>query len=123
MLGGKGRVSILLENRDYQPGVQGSIAHVTGDAQLLNEVLFRLSVRRGSFPMDRSLGSQMWRLRGAKPSEWPALARQYAVQALEALEDVAVTDAHVTDQGDQLLIRVDLERQGQQFSVELEDGT
>ena len=113
-------MSILLKDRDYQPDGSGSVAAVEGMEAVLADVLFRLSARRGSFPLMPQLGSQMHRLRWEKPSARTALARQYAVEALSELEEIAVTDAAVTPVGDQLHIRVDLLWQGQALAVELE---
>lgn len=114
-------MSILLKNKDYAPDGGGSVTAVEGGEAILCDVLFRLNARRGSFPLMPQFGSRMYRLRGEKPSARTALARQYAVEALSDLEDVAVTDAAVSVSGDRLLIRVDLLWQGQALSVELED--
>lgn len=114
-------MSILLKNKDYAPDGGGSVTAVEGGEAILCDVLFRLNARRGCFPLMPEFGSRMYRLRGEKPSARTALARQYAVEALSDLEDVAVTDAAVSVNGDRLLIRVDLLWQGQALSVELED--
>lgn len=113
-------MSILLKGRDYVPNGEGSVVCAQGGDAVLCDVLFRLSVRRGSFPLQPELGSRMYRLRHERPSARTALARQYAVEALRELEEVAVTDADVSVSGDRLLIRVELLWQGQALAVELE---
>ena len=112
-------MSLLLKNRDYTSDGRGSVASVSGGEALLNEVLFRLSARRGAFPLMPELGSRLYLLRSEKPSAWGALAGQYAAEALSDL-DVTVTGAGVTAEGDRLHIRVDLTWQGETLTVELE---
>ena len=113
-------MSILMKERDYVPDGAGSVSSARGGEAVISDVLFRLSARRGGFALMPGFGSRMYRLRSEKPSARTALARQYAVEALSDLEDVAVTDAAVSVSGDKLLIRVDLAWQGQALAVELE---
>ena len=110
-------MSLLLKDRDYAADGNGGVAAVQGGEALLNEVLFRLTVRRGSFPFLPGLGSQMDRLRREKPSSWQVLVRQFAVEALSDLTDVAVTGASVRREGDALMVAVRLLWQGEQMSV------
>ena len=109
-------MSLLLRERDYVADGNGGVAVVGDGEALLNEVLFRLAARRGSFPFLPELGSRMDRLRREKPSAWEALARQFAVEALDGL-DVAVTDAEVRQERDALTVTVKLLWQGEQLSV------
>lgn len=113
-------MSILLEQRDYVPDGMGGVTALSGSGAILNDVLFRLSARRGGFALLPEFGSRMYRLREEKPSARTALARQYAVEALSGMEDVTVTDAAVTVSGGTLHIRVELLWQGQALAVELE---
>ena len=112
-------MSLLLKNRDYISDDRGSVASVSGGEALLNEVLFRLTARRGGFPLMPELGSRLHLLRNEKPSERGTLAARYAAEALSGL-DVAVTGAAVTAAGDGLHIRVDLTWQGETLTVEVE---
>lgn len=114
-------MSILLENRDYVPDGTGSVRSVEGAEAVLSEALFRLTARRGGFAPLPELGSRMYLLRNEKPSRRPALARQYAAEALAGLDEVSVTDAAVTAGGGAVHIRVELAWQGQPLTVELED--
>ena len=61
-------------------------------------------------------------LPSAKPSQRAALARQYAAEALADLTGVTVENARVTPTETGLNIRVDLIRQGEALSVELEES-
>lgn len=113
-------MSLLLKNRDYTADGKGSVVTLSGAEALLGEVLFRLSARRGAFPLLPELGSRMHLLRKEKPGSWETLARQYAAEALAGLEGVTVTGASVTAVGDRLNVLVSLDRQGETVTVELE---
>lgn len=110
-------MSLLLKDRDYVADGNGGVAVVQGGEALLNEVLFRLTVRRGSFPFLPELGSRMGELRREKPSAWEALARQFAVEALDGLENVTVTGASVRRERDALAVSVELLWQGELLSA------
>lgn len=113
-------MSILLENRDYVADGTGGVRSVKGAEAVLSEALFRLTARRGGFPPLPELGSRMYLLRSEKPSRRPALARQYAAEALAGMDEVTVADASVADLGDVLRVRVELTWEGQPLTVELE---
>lgn len=102
-------MSLRLEERDYAlDGNGGVAAEVDDGAALLNEVLFRLTARRGSFPFLPELGSRMYQLRREKPSAWESLAGQYAAEALAGLTDVTVTGARVSRTEGGLSVAVEL---------------
>ena len=110
-------MSLLLKNRDYAADGNGGVAVVRDGEELVGEVLFRLAARRGSFPFLPGLGSRMHRLRREKPSAWESLAQQYAVEALDGLDGVAVTGARVSREGDLLAVTVQLLWQGTGLSA------
>ena len=110
-------MALLMKQGDYAADGNGGVAAAQGGDELICEVLFRLTARRGSFPFLPGLGSRMGRLRREKPSAWDSLARQFAVEALDELEDVTVTGARVRQERDALLVSVDLLWQGQALSV------
>ena len=110
-------MSLLLRNRDYADDGNGGVAVVQDGDELLGEVLFRLAVRRESFPFLPDLGSRMHLLRRVKPSERDNLTLQYAVEALEDLTEVTVTGASVQQEGDALWVSVELLWQGTRLAV------
>ena len=110
-------MSLLLKDRDYVADGNGGVLVVRDGEALLNEVLFRLTARRGSFPFLPGLGSRMDRLRREKASAWDQLALQFAVEALDDLDGVTVTGAAVRQEGDLLWVAVGLLWQGEQLSV------
>ena len=110
-------MSLLLKDRDYVADGNGGVTVVRDGEALLNEVLFRLTARRGSFPFLPKLGSRMHLLRREKPTVWEGLAKQFAVEALDGLADVTVTGAAVRQEGDALWVTVELLWQGTALSV------
>lgn len=112
-------MSLLLKQRDYVADGNGGVAAVQGGEALLNEVLFRLTVRRGSFPFLPGLGSRMYQLRREKPSAWETLAQQFAVEALAEQDGVTVTGAKVREEAGILAAEVSLLWQGVQLPVQV----
>ena len=122
-------MSLLLKNRDYAADGNGGVTVVRDGDELISEVLFRLTARRGSFPFlpelggrvrvdgGGALGSRMYRLRREKPSGWDSLALQFAVEALAGLADVTVTGARVGQEEDTLTVGVELLWQGERLWV------
>lgn len=110
-------MSLLLKERDYAADGNGGITVVRDGDALVNEVLFRLTARRGSFPFLPSLGSRMEQLRREKPSAWESLARQFAVEALAGLDGVTVTGAAVRRERDALMVTVAVLWQNTSLSV------
>ncbi len=109
-------MSLRLVNRDYAADGGGLISDSGGEA-LLDEVLFRLAVRRGSFPFLSDLGSRMYLLRREKPSAWADLAAQYAAEALADLTGLTVSGAAVARQGDNLTAVLSLLWRGEELTV------
>lgn len=110
-------MSLLLKDKDYAADGNGGVTVVKDGEALVNEVLFRLTMRRGSFPFLPELGSRMDGLRRERPSGWEAMARQFAAEALAGLTDVTVTGAAVRQERDALMVTVELLWQGDRLSV------
>jgi hypothetical protein len=84
---------------DYVPDGAGGFVRQTGSEELLSLALFRLTCRRGRFPLLPELGSLLYTLDREKPSSQAMTAQQYAQQALDDL-GLEVTSAQVTAQKD-----------------------
>lgn len=112
-------MGLLIKDRDYVKAGD-SVTSVSGGEGLVNEVLFRLTARRGSYPLMPELGSRLYLLRREKPSDWQSLACQYAAEALKELSDLTVLRAGVTRSDDGLWVTVELEWRGELLSVECE---
>lgn len=76
-------MELRLRNGDYVPDGVGGLLRVEGREALLQRVLFKLTVRRGSFPFLPELGSRLHQLGKISPAQRQAAAAQYAAEALE----------------------------------------
>ena len=83
---------------DYVANGAGGQVGLTGEEALLQRVLFRLTTRRGMFPLLPELGSRLWLLGRERGSGRLSAAREYVAEALAA-EDVAVETVTLTDAG------------------------
>ncbi len=83
-------MALILRDGDYVPDGSGGFVTARGSQELLERVLWKLSVRRGSFPFLPELGSRLHLLCRAPEREREALAEQYVKEAL-ADEDLTVT--------------------------------
>ena len=88
-------MELMVRGGDYLPDGRGGFRRAEGDDELLQRVLWKLSVRRGSFPFLPELGSRLYLLGREKPSLRQALARQYAAEALADEEGLSVTGAEL----------------------------
>lgn len=108
-----------LINGDYVPDGLGGIQRCRGADALLQRVLFRLTARRGQFPLLPKLGSRLYLLGKESPAQRLSAARQYAAEAL-AEEEVSVTDVELSPLGEgHMEIRVFLEYRGNDLAVTL----
>ena len=91
-------MELQLKNGDYVPDGRGGAVRLTGDAALLQRVLFRLSARRGGLSMLPELGSRLYLLGRERPEARLSAARQYAAEAVQP-EGLTVEDVCLTDRG------------------------
>ncbi len=83
-------MELKIKDGDYAADGYGGLERVSGSGELLQRVLFRLRVRRGSFPFLPTLGSRLHQL-GAQPrAQREAAAHAYVAEALSEEEDLVV---------------------------------
>ncbi len=82
-------MALILRDGDFVPDGKGGFLRCSGSREVLERVLWKLSVRRGSFPFLPTLGSRLHLLGRFPERERRALAEQYVKEAL-ADEDVTV---------------------------------
>ena len=114
-------MELFLQDGDYLPDGKGGFSRATGGEELLQRVLFKLTARRGAFPLLPQLGSQLYLLPRQRPAQWKTLAKQYVSEALSDEDELSVTDVTVQPSGtgalvDALLDAL-LEYQGETLSV------
>lgn len=112
-------MELMLRGGDYVTDEMGSIRTVEGAEELLQRVLFKLSARRGGFPLLPELGSQLYRLSGVKPGQRPVLARQYVAEALADEEELEITDVILTEEEGLGRLKVLLLWNGASFTIEI----
>ena len=108
-----------LRDGDYVADGAGGLRRVTGDAALLQRVLFRLTARRGTFPFWETLGSRLWQLGRVSPAGRQAAARQYVAEAL-AGEPVQVEAVTLEERDGRGFLTVELLAEGRTLSAAVE---
>lgn len=95
----------------------GGLRKVEGQDALLQRVLFKLTARRGKFPFQEELGSQLWKLGRLPVSQRCSAAEQYVTEAL-ADETLAVESVELTPgESGMTQLTVRLLYEGQTLSV------
>lgn len=111
-------MELALRDGDYLPDGRGGLRRTEGSEELLQRVLWKLTVRLGSFPFLPELGSRLYLLPREKPSARLAVARQYVAEALadeRELEIVRVSLGEAEEGAARL--RVELEWRGERLEV------
>ncbi len=107
-------MDLLIENGDYVLDGKGGLVSAEGSAALLQRILFRLTVPRGSFLPLPEFGSNLAYLTREKPSTWQALAGQYIQEALEGEDDVTFEAVElVAQEGGKVTLQVEMTYQGE----------
>lgn len=112
---------LILREGDYVPDGKGGFSATTGAAEVLERVLWKLTVKRGSFPFLPQLGSRLHLLSRAPAREREALAARYAHEAL-ADEEVALRETKLTREGDKTVLTLKLDWQGEELTAAVEMG-
>ena len=92
-------MALVFRDGDYIPDGSGGFRAVSGSAEVLGRILWKLSVRRGSFPFLPELGSRLHLLGRAPEKEREALAERYVREALKD-EELTVNAVSLTGLGE-----------------------
>lgn len=112
-------MEVRIKDGDYIPDGLGGVVRCQGSDALLERVLFRLTARRGGFPILPQLGSRLYLLSREPAAQRLSAARQYVAEAL-AEEAVTVADvALAPDEQGRIRLTVRLEYQGTELPVSL----
>ena len=112
-------MELYLKNGDYLPDGQGGFRRVQGREELLQRVLWKLSVRRGSFPFLPELGSRLYQLAACPPAQRQGAAMQYAAEALAAEPEVSVTGVTFREEVGMLALEVHLQWEDETLTLPL----
>lgn len=113
-------MELKLVDGDYVPDRTGGLSSLSGQEELLARVLYRLKARRGGLPFLPELGSRLYLLRKARPSERKALAAQYVAEALEEERDLRVEAVELAAEGERGVLTVCLEWRGEHLTAAVE---
>ena len=106
---------------DYRPNGTGAFQQARGAEEVLERVLFKLSARRGSFPLLPEVGSRLYLLLRAKESARETLGAAYAAEALESEPDLAVTGTAWNQEGEELTVFLDWRGEPLEAAVKIRD--
>lgn len=106
-------MELKIRGRDYVADGSGGLQRADAWEEVLERVLFRLSVRRGSFPFAPTLGSELHLLGRERAERRATAAKQYVAAALAEEMGLTVTEVTVEERGDLAAVRVSL-RYGEQ---------
>lgn len=116
-------MELKIRNGDYVADGVGGEKRAEGTEALVERALFRLSVRRGSFPFLPTLGSELHLLHREKPSQRLAAARQAVAAALAEETELSVEDVTLEEDEEGLCrVRVYLRRGEEDKTLELTVG-
>ena len=121
-------MELKIRNRDYVSDGAGGLVRVSGWDELLERVLFKLSVRRGSFALAPELGSEpaddfapAGKHSGALHVRATA-AKQFVAEALAEETDLTVSDVTLEQKGDLLTLCIALLYEGEEREISVKIG-
>lgn len=112
---------LILREGDYVPDGQGGFQKAEGAEEVLERILWKLTVKRGSFPFLPWLGSRLHLLDKVPARERETMAARYAHEAL-ADEEVTIREAKLIREGERSLLKLKLDRQGEELTAGVEIG-
>ncbi len=116
--GGTPLMDTAIANGDFAPGANGRPREISGTEEKFQRAAIRLTVPRGSFCFDPSLGSRLSAVTGEEEDP-DALALFYAQEALGGMTDVTAQSARYVG-GDSPSVRVTLLCAGRQKEIGVE---
>ena len=130
-------MALILRNGDYVPDNKGGFQKAEDAQEVLERILWKLSVRRGSFPFLPDLGSRLHLLGRVPAREREGLARQYVTEAIsdepvnledltrrrqELVEQYQLEDLTLVQEGDRGRLALTLTWQGEPLTATVEVG-
>lgn len=113
-------MELKIKNGDYVLCADGTAQRLSGSAELIQRVLYKLTARREGFPFIPELGSNLYQLGASASRERAGAAEQAVREALSDEKDLTVT-AVALEQAEAGLytLRVELDYSGQSLEVAL----
>ena len=113
-------MELQLYDGDYVRNWYGGFQTVDGAEELLQRLLFKLTVRRGAFPLLPLLGSRLYLLPKEKKSSRVNAAYAYITEAIEDERDVMLEDVAVIENGEKLGVTAVFRYAGDSLTLSLE---
>ena len=112
---------MILREGDYVPNGQGGFSTATGADEVLERILWKLTVKRGSFPFLPNLGSRLHLLARVPAGEREAVAAQYVSEALRD-EEVALRETKLAWEGETATLTLRMDWQGEELAATMKLG-
>ena len=111
---------LQIRSGDYVSDGAGGLRRTQGQEALLEQVLFRLTARRGQFLFLEDLGSSLWQLGRVSAAGRQAAAKQYVAEALADEEGLTVESVTLVQESGAAHVTAALTYEGQALSVTLQ---
>ncbi|MEG1857487.1 MAG: hypothetical protein RR216_02010 [Pseudoflavonifractor sp.] len=109
-------MELMIKDGDYVPDGNGGFRRAEGSDALLQRVLWKLTVKRGSFPFLPEMGSRLYLLPRERPGRRLTAARQYISEALADEIGLAVGEVRLEESEDgTICLTAELERDGEKI--------
>lgn len=113
-------MELKIRNGDYVICADGTVQQLSGSAELVQRVLYKLTARREGFPFIPELGSNLYQLERSTPRDRAGAAGQAVREALSDEENLEITAVTLTEAEEGLYtLQVHLVYQGQTVEVAL----
>lgn len=110
----------MLIGGDHSADSRGIPVAIEGEREIIQRALMRLTIKKGSFPLDLELGSELYRLASVRGGDLARIALGYAQEALLPMPEVSVTGVRVEQISDDALrLYVALLISGQSYQLEV----
>lgn len=111
----------MLTGGDHATDSRGIPITLTGERELIQRALLRLSIKKGSFPQDLSLGSELYKLREPRGGNRLRLALSYVQEALLPIPEITVAGVTMDETGfEALRLAVSLEIAENTYQLEVD---
>ena len=115
-------MELKIRDGDYMSDGAGGLVRVSGREELLMRVLYKLSVRRGSFALAPELGSRLHLLWKEKGESRASAAKQYAAEALADEQGLSVSGVTLRDSGGVLEAEIALRYETEETTLRVAIG-
>ncbi len=89
-------LKLNFDKRDHAQTIQGWVIPISGVEEIAQRIRLRLTIRRGSFPLDPELGSRLYALPRGNAAQMNAAARDIIEEALAPMPGVRLDSVSCT---------------------------